>query len=166
MDAYRKGLSGKQAAWAAKKYHGHRVLPDTILDALEHSGIWSYLSQLPKLLLYMPLPTSLSFIWRNDARREMITCMSHTCHSSWVWVRPILLNFLCHPSCHPFTRFTGNWLRHPLYCQNIIVSFGMNCEDKCRSINVQWGLQNVRCKGLNETLYVISLSAHHIHCLR
>jgi len=23
MDAYAKGLDGKQAAWAAKKYHGH-----------------------------------------------------------------------------------------------------------------------------------------------
>jgi hypothetical protein len=31
MDAYAKGLDGKQAAWAAKKYHGHRVLPDSIL---------------------------------------------------------------------------------------------------------------------------------------
>jgi hypothetical protein len=26
MDAYRKGLDGKQAAWAAKKYHGHRMV--------------------------------------------------------------------------------------------------------------------------------------------
>ncbi len=31
MDAYRKGLDGKQAAWAAKKYRGHHVLPDTIM---------------------------------------------------------------------------------------------------------------------------------------
>ncbi|KAI0054857.1 hypothetical protein BV25DRAFT_1816438 [Artomyces pyxidatus] len=38
-DAYRRGLSGKQAAWATKKYHGHRVLPDTILDQLEEKGI-------------------------------------------------------------------------------------------------------------------------------
>ncbi|EKM60108.1 uncharacterized protein PHACADRAFT_87954, partial [Phanerochaete carnosa HHB-10118-sp] len=30
MDAYRRGLTGKQAAWACKKYRGHRVLPDTI----------------------------------------------------------------------------------------------------------------------------------------
>ena len=30
LDAYRKRLSGKQAAWAAKKYRGHRVLPDSI----------------------------------------------------------------------------------------------------------------------------------------
>lgn len=29
MDAYTKGLDGKQAAWATKKYHGHRVLPDS-----------------------------------------------------------------------------------------------------------------------------------------
>ncbi|KAF9231466.1 hypothetical protein BU15DRAFT_33204, partial [Melanogaster broomeanus] len=29
MDAYYKGLNGKQAAWA-KKYRSHRVLPATI----------------------------------------------------------------------------------------------------------------------------------------
>ncbi|KAG8915216.1 hypothetical protein FRC01_003742 [Tulasnella sp. 417] len=27
MDAYRQGLSGSQAAWAGRKYHGHRTLP-------------------------------------------------------------------------------------------------------------------------------------------
>ncbi|KAF9456562.1 hypothetical protein BDZ94DRAFT_1177478 [Collybia nuda] len=26
MDAYYKGLDGKQAVWAAKKFHGHRVV--------------------------------------------------------------------------------------------------------------------------------------------
>ncbi|KAG2153086.1 uncharacterized protein EDB93DRAFT_1239874 [Suillus bovinus] len=31
MDAYRQGLNGKQAAWALKKYHGHRTLPETIM---------------------------------------------------------------------------------------------------------------------------------------
>lgn len=39
MDAYRRGLSGKQAAWASKKYRGHRVLPDSILNDLEKAGI-------------------------------------------------------------------------------------------------------------------------------
>jgi len=34
MDAYSKGLKGKGAAWAAKKYRGHRVLPETILMML------------------------------------------------------------------------------------------------------------------------------------
>ncbi|KAG2029280.1 hypothetical protein BDR03DRAFT_881230, partial [Suillus americanus] len=34
MDAYRKGLNGKKAAFAAKKYHGHRTLPLTIFDDL------------------------------------------------------------------------------------------------------------------------------------
>jgi len=34
MDAYRKGLDGKQAAWASKRYRGHRVLPDTIMADL------------------------------------------------------------------------------------------------------------------------------------
>jgi hypothetical protein len=34
MDAYHKGLDGKQAAWASKKYRGHHVLPDTIMADL------------------------------------------------------------------------------------------------------------------------------------
>jgi len=34
MDAYYHGLDGKQAAWTAKKYKGHRVLPDTLIDDL------------------------------------------------------------------------------------------------------------------------------------
>jgi hypothetical protein len=33
-DAYRKGLNGKQAAWAAKKYKGHRTLPESLMEAL------------------------------------------------------------------------------------------------------------------------------------
>jgi hypothetical protein len=36
-DAYDKGLTGKQAAWAAKKYHGHRVLPNTILQEFDEA---------------------------------------------------------------------------------------------------------------------------------
>lgn len=35
MDAYNKGLTGLQAAWAGKKYRGHRVLPITILEEIE-----------------------------------------------------------------------------------------------------------------------------------
>jgi hypothetical protein len=38
MDAYRKGLTGAQAAWAAKKYRGHRVVPITILIELLGEG--------------------------------------------------------------------------------------------------------------------------------
>ncbi|KAI0807013.1 hypothetical protein C8Q74DRAFT_1434092 [Fomes fomentarius] len=38
-DAYQQGLLGKQDAWAAKKYHGHRVLPNSILEELDHNGI-------------------------------------------------------------------------------------------------------------------------------
>ncbi|EJF65501.1 hypothetical protein DICSQDRAFT_50755, partial [Dichomitus squalens LYAD-421 SS1] len=41
MDAYRRGLNGKQAAWAAKKYHSHRVLPNDILEELDREGIAS-----------------------------------------------------------------------------------------------------------------------------
>ena len=32
MDAYHKGLQGKGAAWAVKKYRGHRGVPMTILE--------------------------------------------------------------------------------------------------------------------------------------
>ncbi|KAG2056618.1 hypothetical protein BDR06DRAFT_850242, partial [Suillus hirtellus] len=39
MDAYHKGLNGSQAAWAAKKYCGHRVLPDSILTELDAAHI-------------------------------------------------------------------------------------------------------------------------------
>ena len=39
MDAYQKGLTGKQAAWASKKYRGHRVIPDSILCELDAAGI-------------------------------------------------------------------------------------------------------------------------------
>ncbi|KAH9923306.1 hypothetical protein B0H21DRAFT_701256 [Amylocystis lapponica] len=39
MDAYRRGLDGKQAAWAARKYHGHRVLPNSILQELSRAGV-------------------------------------------------------------------------------------------------------------------------------
>lgn len=31
MNAYRLGLDGMQAAWAAKKYRGHRIIPENIL---------------------------------------------------------------------------------------------------------------------------------------
>jgi hypothetical protein len=34
MDTYRKGLDGKQAAWALKKYKGHHVFPETIMADL------------------------------------------------------------------------------------------------------------------------------------
>ncbi|KAJ3817178.1 hypothetical protein F5878DRAFT_548405 [Lentinula raphanica] len=39
MDAYHRGLNGRQAAWAARKYHGHRVLPDRIMDELSLAEI-------------------------------------------------------------------------------------------------------------------------------
>jgi hypothetical protein len=39
MDAYEKGLNGKQAAWASRKYRGHRVLPDNLLDELEKENL-------------------------------------------------------------------------------------------------------------------------------
>jgi hypothetical protein len=35
MDAYEKGLDGKQAMWASKKYHGHQVLPESILKEFD-----------------------------------------------------------------------------------------------------------------------------------
>ncbi|EEB97145.1 hypothetical protein MPER_03592 [Moniliophthora perniciosa FA553] len=39
MDAYRKGLNGNQAAWAARKYCGHCVIPDNILQELDKHNI-------------------------------------------------------------------------------------------------------------------------------
>ncbi|KAF9035958.1 hypothetical protein BJ165DRAFT_1355066 [Panaeolus papilionaceus] len=41
-DAYRKGLNGAQAAYASKKYRGHRVLPMGILKECEDAGIESH----------------------------------------------------------------------------------------------------------------------------
>ena len=35
MDVYRKGLNGRQTAWAAKRYRGHCVIPASILAELE-----------------------------------------------------------------------------------------------------------------------------------
>jgi len=35
VDAYQRGLNGSQAAWAAKKYHGHHILPPSILSELD-----------------------------------------------------------------------------------------------------------------------------------
>jgi len=39
MDAYMKGLNGWQAAWAARKYKGHRVLPESLMDDLDKANI-------------------------------------------------------------------------------------------------------------------------------
>jgi hypothetical protein len=39
MDGYRRGLNGKQAAWASKKYRGHRVLPESIMQELDKAAI-------------------------------------------------------------------------------------------------------------------------------
>jgi hypothetical protein len=39
MDAYEKGLNGKQAAWASKKFRGHRVLPESIFRDLNEPNI-------------------------------------------------------------------------------------------------------------------------------
>lgn len=39
MDAYHKGLNGKQAVWSAKKYRGHRVIPESILSELSMAGV-------------------------------------------------------------------------------------------------------------------------------
>jgi transposase len=39
LDAYERGSNGKQAALAVRKYRGHRVLPESILDELEKEGV-------------------------------------------------------------------------------------------------------------------------------
>ncbi|KAJ7753133.1 hypothetical protein DFH07DRAFT_744590 [Mycena maculata] len=35
MHAYSVGLTGSQAAWAARKYRGHRTVPTHIMDDME-----------------------------------------------------------------------------------------------------------------------------------
>ncbi|KAI6104708.1 hypothetical protein EV401DRAFT_2060837 [Pisolithus croceorrhizus] len=35
IDAYKHGLNGAQAAWAVRKYHGHRVLPENLMAELD-----------------------------------------------------------------------------------------------------------------------------------
>jgi hypothetical protein len=37
ISAYRQGLSGAQAAWANKKYHGHRILPPEMVALVKES---------------------------------------------------------------------------------------------------------------------------------
>ena len=39
MDAYAQGLNGWQAAWATRKYKGHRMLPETIMNEIENANI-------------------------------------------------------------------------------------------------------------------------------
>jgi hypothetical protein len=39
LDAYARGLNGRQTAWATRKYRGHRALPMTILEELDKNGI-------------------------------------------------------------------------------------------------------------------------------
>ena len=39
MDAYHRGLDGKQSAWAAKKYRGHQVLPESLMRDLDNANI-------------------------------------------------------------------------------------------------------------------------------
>jgi hypothetical protein len=39
IDAYDKGLNGKQTAWASKKYRGHRVLPESIMADLDKAKL-------------------------------------------------------------------------------------------------------------------------------
>ncbi|KAF8226036.1 hypothetical protein L208DRAFT_1304036, partial [Tricholoma matsutake] len=41
MDAYCKGLNDKQAVWVANTYHGHCMIPDSILPDLRKANIIS-----------------------------------------------------------------------------------------------------------------------------
>jgi hypothetical protein len=40
LTKYNRGLTGKQAVWANKKYHGHWVLPLTIMEDLDAADIY------------------------------------------------------------------------------------------------------------------------------
>lgn len=37
IDAYQQGLTGEEAVWANRKYHGHRMLPPNILAEVKAS---------------------------------------------------------------------------------------------------------------------------------
>jgi hypothetical protein len=39
MDAYVCSLNGWQVPWAARKYRGHRVLPEGIMDEIEKANL-------------------------------------------------------------------------------------------------------------------------------
>ncbi|KAJ7231855.1 hypothetical protein B0H12DRAFT_968171, partial [Mycena haematopus] len=39
MDVYRKGLTGSEAAWASRKYPGHRTNPEKLMDDMEAAGL-------------------------------------------------------------------------------------------------------------------------------
>ncbi len=39
MDAYHKGLNGKQAAWESRKYRSHRVLPESLMEDLAKAQV-------------------------------------------------------------------------------------------------------------------------------
>ena len=39
MDAYERGLNRRQAAWAARRYKGHCVLPNEIMEELGSNNI-------------------------------------------------------------------------------------------------------------------------------
>ena len=39
MNSYMRRLNGRQAAWAARVYKGHRVVPVNILEELGKKGI-------------------------------------------------------------------------------------------------------------------------------
>ena len=39
LDVRRKGLDGKWAAWANRKYQGHRVLPETLIKDIEEATL-------------------------------------------------------------------------------------------------------------------------------
>ena len=39
MDAYAHGLNGQQAAWAARKYKGHRVLSESLMRDLDATHV-------------------------------------------------------------------------------------------------------------------------------
>jgi len=40
MDAYRKGLTGAQAVWANRKYHGHRTLPPEPINSIDSDQLF------------------------------------------------------------------------------------------------------------------------------
>jgi len=55
MDAYSRGLNGRQAVWASRKYCGHWVLPNNIMEELGRRGLFksSQHTLLPRLHTFL-----------------------------------------------------------------------------------------------------------------
>ncbi|KAJ4467809.1 hypothetical protein J3R30DRAFT_3306521, partial [Lentinula aciculospora] len=54
-DAYAKGFNGREAAYATKRYCGHRCIPTEYLKDFESDGVLAKFKELQKLQIYSHL---------------------------------------------------------------------------------------------------------------